>query len=428
MLEQLGYFDPVRKAADSEYYQRITTVFGPRFIDIDAPPLAFYRRRTGSLSRSDFRPGWHVPARRIYRATYEDWHRQIAAGQASPYLSGDAEHRVFPAPRAYHPRRPTGPQVYDVVLVGDWRPHSSAQVSMIDEVRALAAHGLRVGIIQLESMRFMTARVLPLCDPVQAMVTAGVLDQLALDYDAVAHCLLVKDPAVFQYAPMGPVRLQAGQIFVVADEAPFGPDGSRHRYDASRCVTNIRDMFGKDAIWLPQRASVARTLAPLLPTPLVGDHVLPPVVDAGEWASTRTAFQGTRPVIGTPAGSGRMPWPQDWIVYESEELGGSGELGPRQFLAGIDFFVWLPRPEEEVAELPVLQAMASGAVVLLPGRLSVTFGAGALYCYTREVVGHITRLYETPDLYRRQSERGRAFVRSNFGADAFVASILDLTA
>jgi O-antigen biosynthesis protein len=420
MLDQLGYFDPVRKAADSEYYQRITTVFGARFIDIDAPPLAFYRRRTGSLSRSDFRPGWHVPARRIYRATYEYWHRQIAAGEASPYVSGDPEHRVFPAPRAYHPVRPSGPQVYDVVLIGDWRPHASAQLSMLDEVRALAAHGLRVGIVQLESMRFMTSRVLPLCDPVQALVTAGLLEQLALDYDAVAHCVLVEDPSVFQYQPVGPVRMQTGQIFVLADVAPFGPDGSPHRYDASRCVTNIRSMFGKDAIWLPQQPSVARTLAPLLPTPLLGDHVLPPVVDVAKWGATRTAFQATRPVVGCPPPSGNLRWPSDWSVHESDGA------DPRRFLAGIDFFVWFPAPDVEVPERPILQAMASGAVVLLPRALLATFGGGAVCCLTREVVGHVERLYRTPDLYRRQSERGRAFVRSSFGPDAYVASFLQL--
>lgn len=62
-IRRVGGFQPSRRGADSELHHRIEMVTGGRVLDLEAP-LAIVRIRTDSLSRSDFRPGWHHPDRK----------------------------------------------------------------------------------------------------------------------------------------------------------------------------------------------------------------------------------------------------------------------------------------------------------------------------------------------------------------------------
>ncbi|MEQ7009813.1 glycosyltransferase [Actinopolymorpha sp. B17G11] len=461
VTDRVGYFDPVRKAADSEHFQRLLTVFGERVTDIDPAPLAVVRRRTASLSRSDFRPGWHAPARRAYRHAYAHWHRDIANGEASPFVIAGGLARAFPVPRDFRSRRETGAVRYDVAFAGDWRQHGSRQRALLEEARALLAQGFRVAVVPLEAMRGMTAAMLGPCEPVQAFLNEATVDQIALEEDADVGVLVIGDPEVLQFAPGGPVRLRAERVAIMVDGAPYASDGSHHRYELTRSDANVRDLFGKDAIWVPQAADLRRQLAPLAPADSLAGWDLPPFVDADAWWSPRDSVQNPRPVIGRHVGGDALEWPRSresllrCYPVDGENsgvdvriLGGAdvplgilglaepppnwdvrpdGDIDPRQFLAGIDFFVYFPHPARVGAPYrAILEAMASGAVAVLPHAYAETFGDGALYCFARDVVALVRRLCENPTLYRRQSEEGRAFVRSQSGQERYVQAIRDL--
>src|SRR5690606_38602575 len=99
--ERIGYFDTVRKAADTEYIKRIQVAFGSDTY-LDMPDvLSIYRLGSNSLSRSDFRPGWRHPARFAYQNAYTYWHALIEKGLCSPYRTDSIEDRPFPAPSAF---------------------------------------------------------------------------------------------------------------------------------------------------------------------------------------------------------------------------------------------------------------------------------------------------------------------------------------
>ena len=50
------------------------------------------------------------------------------------------------------------------------------------------------------------------------------------------------------------------------------------------------------------------------------------------------------------------------------------------------------------------EAMASGAVVILPHYMRSTFGSGAIYCKPDEVRHIVDEIWSTPGAYERPSE------------------------
>lgn len=80
VVDRLGGFLRVRKGADSEYAERIEAEVGP--VASTRVPMALYRLRAGSLSRSDLSYHWMAPERLTFRGTYRAWQR---AGRRHPF-------------------------------------------------------------------------------------------------------------------------------------------------------------------------------------------------------------------------------------------------------------------------------------------------------------------------------------------------------
>lgn len=100
VVRQIGYFDRVRFAADSEYLERLGAAFGAGSVLGVLPdlPLAFGRVRPGSLTGADdtglFGQGGRD--RRDYLAAARAWRE----GMSEPYLPRRPERRPFPVPAA----------------------------------------------------------------------------------------------------------------------------------------------------------------------------------------------------------------------------------------------------------------------------------------------------------------------------------------
>lgn len=83
VFDTLGYWDKVRMAADTEYYQRILQVFGPAAIKnvVTRLPLAFGRQSSSSLTqdpKTGMMSQFHGP-RFDYKIAFEQWHKQSSS-------------------------------------------------------------------------------------------------------------------------------------------------------------------------------------------------------------------------------------------------------------------------------------------------------------------------------------------------------------
>lgn len=165
LREKLGYWDRVRVSADTEYYYRVTAVFGGDAIAEVCPgvPMAFGRSGTDNLTA---REGTHlstqfVGPRRTYMEAARDWHaRRLqtlpedcdrdAKAQAMR-LPRVPSKRPFHAPPEIGPVDPTDPDdAYAKVAASSFldvpwylRRHSDVLQSDADPVLHYLYHGAR---------------------------------------------------------------------------------------------------------------------------------------------------------------------------------------------------------------------------------------------------------------------------------------------
>ncbi|MFG1988799.1 glycosyltransferase family 2 protein [Actinoplanes sp. NPDC048988] len=431
VLRTVGYFDRLRKAADSEYIGRIRAAFGAgRVRHVDAKPLALIRLSAGSLSRSEIRAQWMHPARTAYMSAYQRHHQLIATRRASAFRPADGADRPFPAPD--HLVGTVRDRRYDVVMMADWRFLESTQRTALDEIRALTAAGVRVGLLQFDSMRAVYQRRMPACAGVQDLVNDGVVDWLAWEESAETALVIVRQAAVLQFTGGLSSGISAARAVVVADRAPARSDGTDRRYDPAMCTAAVRRLFGPDPVWVPQddgvRALLRTETAPVN---------LPVALAAAGWVADRTTAAPGPAIVGTdlcdaacrpeaaaeslavfgqlptadvrvrlpdrPAGESAVELAPTWLGYQP------ADLGPRPFLHQLDFYLHFPpREAAEWYSRPALEAAQTGCVVVMPERYAPFYGDAAVYCARSEAEPLIARYRADPALFAEQSRRARA--------------------
>ncbi|MGX6604147.1 glycosyltransferase [Micromonosporaceae bacterium Da 78-11] len=457
VLPKIGYFDPVRKAADSEYIGRIQAVFGAsavRHLE-DSLPLALIRLSANSLSRSEIKPHWMHPARVAYSSAYLRQHQLISVGAAPAYRSADAADRPFPAPGHLLGAEPDRLREYDVLVVADWRFLEGTQRTAIDEIRALVAAGLRVAVLQQESYRAVYLRRAPLCAPVQDMLNDGLIDQVSAQERVEVALVLIRQAAVLQFTAGEQSRVRVRRAVVVADRAPSRTDGTDRRYVPATCTAAVRRLFGADPVWIPQDAGVRAALRQVDALVNLAEADLPTAVAAPGWVDERTGVVTGPAVAGTdlcdaaawppdlvdqlaacrrlpdadlrvrlpdrPDGELTVRLPHTWLGYQA------ADLGPRPFLHQLDFYLHFPPDKAaEWYSRPALEAAAMGCVVVMPERFAGFYGDAAVYAEPAELAPLIARYRADPALFAEQSRRGRAVVANAHDPVLLVERIMAL--
>jgi glycosyltransferase involved in cell wall biosynthesis len=457
VMSRIGYFDPVRRGADTEYAFRLEAAFGTRILTVN-DPLSYYRLRSSSLSRSDFTLGWFAPERAAYRSAYAPWHQAIAHG-ADPYLPRVQHARVFPAPAVFldgRRSRVTRDQ-YDVILLDDWLSHSGPFEGAMEEILSLRHAGLSVGILHQEAIGRMTRPREQLHPHIQEAVNSGLVHLVLPNERASAALLLIRDPWVLQFASEASPKVRADRVVVTVPRPPTGYPGLAVAYDPRDCADTIQRMFGVEPRWLAGHSALVRFLPTSHQEETAPDVVLAPVA-VERWATERGPRRGDRPVIGRYDADNDLTWPDNreillqaypqtaevdlrilgglraalkvlrrmtvppsWLVY------GQDQLALRAFLNQLDFFVYFPSNRLRFPPTDLLaRAMASGTVVVLPERFREFFNEAAVYCSPAELRATLRQYHNDHELYARQVENARLLVEQHHQPSAYVKQIEDL--
>jgi O-antigen biosynthesis protein len=458
VLRRLGYMDAVRKAADTEYFRRMTAVFGTdAFLHLTAN-LTLVRTRADSLSGGDFRAGWIHPARAVYRSSYEVWHRSIGASTASPYLPR-GERGPFYAPRQFR-LAPPGPENFAVVFAADLTSTSTPRISFMNDLRACVDAGLKVGVMHLPTLRFADIRRQPLLAPIQELVNAGAVGHVLLEDQVDIDVLVVRHPSALQYPPNAASKARIGRLVLLAGSSPAAPFGEL-RYAPAACEAHAARLFGLEPVWVARNEAVRESLRQHGVDPdRVEAGLLPEVVRCAAPALPRSGFRGDLPVLGRfdyteghrswpsqpaailaayPAetrvdvrlmGSLRVPLerlertrlPANWTRYDLDPA------GVRSFLHQIDFFSCFPQEDvESIPSAEALEALAAGCVVLMPPRLRRAFGEGPVYCEPGEVLDVIAEFRSNPQRFAEYSRKIQQATLERHGPADFVAGLVRLS-
>jgi hypothetical protein len=454
-VARVGYFDTVRKAADSEYLERIRAALGDDAVVHLKDPYALIRLSADSLSRDEVREGWLHPSRAAYSSAYQAWHRRLAAGEERLRPIGRPVRAPFAAPARLRGPADRPANRYDVAFLGDWRVLGETQRAMLDELLALRACGRRVGLIHVEGFRLASGRRLPLCRPAQELVNARAADHLLLPDEADVGLLVVRDPSVLQFASHTPSRIRVGRAVVLTDRPPSRADGTERWYVPADCSRTVTALFSVQPLWCPVGRPVRDALAAELDPAQLSALDVPWLVDADRWGVDRRGFRSDRPVLGTHVTDERSHLPGDRATLLSTypvtagidvRFLGDGqvlravlgedrpppnwllcrppETTARSFVYQIDFLGHFPQPSVPAQpSRPVIEAMAAGCVVLLPPRFADAYGPAAVYCEPADVGDVVTTYRSSIELFAEQSARGREHATERYGPQGYLRAV-----
>lgn len=149
VVNKIGYFDKVRKGADSEYRKRIQVAFGQE-LEVIEPyrALTLQRADHGGLTDGDLTFRWIADFRLAYRDSYNYFHKTTNRLYVQPEVG-----REFYAPR---PMRFSSSLAYDLRefdLVLGANLHDPKQLpSVMKEIKTAHAANKRVGLWHIPTM------------------------------------------------------------------------------------------------------------------------------------------------------------------------------------------------------------------------------------------------------------------------------------
>ena len=250
-LDAIGYFDPVRKAADGEYRRRLELATGQKVVRLQTlPALTLQRTLSSSLSTSDFGESWMHESRLAYRSAYTQWHTQAAKNSKSLRIERElatqpASARPFPAPKRISGVAIDKPAI-DVLVVGDAVVRGTGtppeSVRLLETLQAAVASGKTVGFSQVWTVQTIAETPLRLAAPVQALINSGAVSHVLFDEERTVARVLVPDASTMQFPPTLDSALTVAEVVVSTD--------SSDPYTKPQVVTGTEALFGVTPTWV----------------------------------------------------------------------------------------------------------------------------------------------------------------------------------
>jgi hypothetical protein len=346
---------------------------------------------------------------------------------------------------------------FDIAYLGDFRASSRAAAQIADEIAIHAAAGYSTVLLPLAGAEprdgdavhpALHAHVRAGRATLGAADAAGAADGAA----PAARLALIHEPgALIDGRPPGAAAggtagaVEAGLAVIVVDAPPADRSGAL-RFDLAEVDAVAREATGSQVVWAPAWSNVRAQLACKARAIEVSDLDWAPVLDPARWAFAREAPAGLTPTMGRHARPEPDEWPDDLNVFLSRyplsrhvavsllglyrpllgELGRTprnwtlfpfGSIAPERFLRSLDYFVYHPGwRRRATADRAILEALASGAVALLPEELEREFGEAALYpADGRDALETMVGLFRDRPAFLEQVARGQALVRERHG-------------
>ncbi|HEY5662855.1 MAG TPA: hypothetical protein VIS05_02340 [Ilumatobacter sp.] len=344
----------------------------------------------------------------------------------------------------------------DVVIACDLRFPGGTSTSVVEEIRAGAAAGYRIGVAHLDSSTLKTDR--PIHPLILAEFEAGRARLLLPGQTAHARLLVVKHPTVFTRPLGGRLPITADEVVLVVGQVPLDNDGTLH-YEPAAVDAHLVAAVGRRATWAPvspvvrSRLQHAADAAQILLAP--DDWV--EIIDPAPWRVERTSpVDPERMVLGRHSRPSRLKWPADpaelLAAYPDDAsvrvrvMGGIdgvadvlgrepqhwevlpfGAMPAREFLSGIDVFVYFHHPAlVEAFGRTILEALAAGAVVVLPPHFEAIFGPAARYAEPAGVPALVDELHRDAEARTRQIRLGLDELERRFSHRAHAARLAEL--
>ena len=340
---------------------------------------------------------------------------------------------------------------FDVVLIGDFRVPGGTSRQASNQIRVLHRAGYSVGLISVELPHARGKK--PIDSLIRARLSLGEATIVRDGYDDLSASLVIfENPRAFQEPPAEAIKIDATRA-VIAVHFPLIDGTGQQTFDPAAVANVCSQITDAPLSWAPV-SNLTRRLLKTSQTDLpILERNLPNIVMAEDFRCDRARPVKSVPVIGRHSRPQPDKWPatrQDaLLVYPRssnievallgvgdglQELVGTyprnwrtyefNEIAPVDFLRSIDFFVYFHHPDwVEAFGIATAEAMASGAVAILPPYMKENFGNAAVYCEPKDAVSTVQALYADWPSYLRQSRKGRDYVRKQLSHEAYLEVI-----
>ena len=342
---------------------------------------------------------------------------------------------------------------YDIVIIGDFRFPGGAASGPGEQIRVQAAAGYRTGLIQVKAPVLKYPH--PFNPTVRRALDTGWADLVDPDRAVSARMVLAFHPQVFTHMPERPLRVEAETRVLVASH-PLLDGAGQPYYDWAAIDANVQEALGGGVRWAPL-GPLVRAQFPHVenPPPLFERNWLE-IVDIGEWRTERRGFCDGRPIIGRHSRPDPLKWPDDrrttLAAYPGDPacrvrvLGGGPFLDeligpvpanwevlpfksmePAEFLGGIDFFVyhhnslWV-----EAFGRVIIEAMASGALAVLPPHFRPLCGEAAVYGEAADVRDIVSTYYRDFRTFKAQTDTAYEVLHRDYSHEAHTRRLGEL--
>ncbi|MCT1429360.1 hypothetical protein M3G50_01070 [Brachybacterium muris] len=328
----------------------------------------------------------------------------------------------------------------DVVLASDFRLPGGTNHSNAQELAIQKRLGLTTGLIQCNSR--LSARPIPWSASITAELDAHSVRPLDPSVPTHARLALLRHPVALEALPNLTSYLAVDQALIIANQPPVRPSGTPE-YDIAQVTAAVQERLGITPTWAPispvvreglkkhgndvriadrdwinvfaQEATPPPRVGFTTKTPRIGRHSRP---QKAKWPATASEILQAYPPTddydvrilgGTTALDGVLTGvPSNWTVHPF------GSLSPQEFLADVDFWVYFHHPDWlEAYGRAIMEALWSGAVVILPEYFRATYGDAAVYCKPADVRRVIDEFRSGKRNYLEQSVNGQTFAQTH---------------
>ncbi|MBT3358148.1 MAG: hypothetical protein HN403_00800 [Rhodospirillales bacterium] len=342
---------------------------------------------------------------------------------------------------------------FDIVIIGDLRFPGGVAAGMSEHIRAQAKKGYRTALVQIKGPVLKYPH--PFHPRIRECLDEGLAELVDPDQEISAALALAYHPQVFTHLPSRPLRITAERKLLIINH-PLIDGAGQPCYDWQTIDANVQESLGGDVLWSPV-GPLARPQPGAVsnPPPLFDDDWFE-IVDVDAWAGKRDRFVGDIPVIGRHSRPDYLKWPDDpettLAAYPDDpafkvRILGAGDfltehvgsipanwemlpfnsVDPVQFLSSIDFFVYHHHSTwVEAFGRVIVEAMANGALAILPRHFEVLFGDGAIYAEPQDVRDTVQRYYLDKSAVIAQRKKADAVVREKFSHEAYAKRLKKL--
>lgn len=334
---------------------------------------------------------------------------------------------------------------FDVVIASDLRFPGGTSHSIAEEIVSQSCAGYRTGLAHMNGP--LVRKLRPFNPLIREQVEIGAAQLIVSHRQVHTRLLVIRHPAMAQWALDQLPPVEAEHVIVVANAGPTDIDGTVH-YDPGVVTQRVRDRFGVVPVWAPIGPLVRSEIESSVEPRSLSKENWFNIIDVSEWEVHRPRWSADRPVIGRHSRPSSQKWPEKANVlrqvypvdgsWDVRVLGGAGPveellgavpqpwtvlpfgaISPKEFLAGLDFFVYYHDTRwVEAFGRTILEAVASGLPAVLPPHFRELFGPAALYAEPDGVRTLVEDLRRNRGEYERHVAQARSFVRKTFGHEA----------